>query len=129
VVTVDPDTPIPTVTSRLKSEDVGAAVVTEDDEPQGVVTDRKVALSLEEMPDISDRTAEEVMSEDIVAGEQDMSVYEALQQLSDENIRRLPIVDEDDTLVGIITLDDILVLLGEELQDSTEIIKSQSPRL
>lgn len=128
-VTADPDTPLPTITSQMKSEDVGSVIITEDEEPQGIVTDRKVALSLEEMPDLTDRTGEDLMSDTAVVGEETMSVYEALQQMSDENIRRLPIVDGDGRLVGIVTLDDILVLLGEELQDSTKIIKQQSPRL
>lgn len=129
VVTADPDTPIPTITSQMDSEDVGAVVITENDEPQGIVTDRKIALSLEEMPDLAERTAADVMSEDLVTVEQDSSVHEAIGQLSEGAIRRLPIVDEENALVGIVTLDDIIVLLGEELQDSTEIIKHQSPRL
>lgn len=129
MITADPDTPIPTITAQMKSEDVGAVVVTENDEPRGILTDRKIALSLEEMPDLSERTAADVMSDDLVVGEQDSSVHEAIGQLSDAGIRRLPIVDEENTLVGIVTLDDIIVLLGEELQDSTEIIKHQSPRL
>ena len=129
VVTADPDTPIPTITSQMKADDVGAVVVTENNEPLGIVTDRKIALALEKMPDLAERTAADVMSEDLVAGAQDSSVHDAIRQLSDAGIRRLPIVDEENTLVGIVTLDDIIVLLGEELQDSTEIIKHQSPRL
>jgi CBS domain-containing protein len=129
VVTADPDTPLPTITSQMKKEDVGAVVITEDNKPRGIVTDRKVALSLEEMPDLPERTGEDVMTDKIVTAEDQLSVYEALQRLSDENVRRLPITDENDTLVGIVTLDDIMVLLGKELKDSTEIIKQQSPRL
>jgi len=129
VVTVQPDTPVPTVTAQMETEDVGAVVVVDDNEPQSVVTDREVALALEDTPDLADKTAEDLMSDEMVTGEQQMSVYEALQQLSEENIRRLPIVDENGDLTGIVTLDDIIVLIGEEMQDAADIIQTQSPRL
>jgi CBS-domain-containing membrane protein len=58
-----------------------------------------------------------------------MNVYEAINQLSDEEIRRLPVVDEDGELVGIVTLDDLLVLLSRELSMAGDIIEEQSPRL
>ena len=129
VVTVQPDTPVPTVTAQMETEDVGAVVVVDDNEPQSVVTDREVALALEDTPDLADKTAEDLISDEMVTGEQQMSVYEALQQLSEENIRRLPIVDENGDLTGIVTLDDIIVLIGEEMQDAADIIQTQSPRL
>jgi CBS domain-containing protein len=129
VVTVQPDTPVPTVTAQMETEDVGAVVVVDDNEPQSVVTDREVALALGDMPDLADKTAEDLISDEMVTGEQQMSVYEALQQLSEENIRRLPIVDENGDLIGIVTLDDIIVLIGEEMQDAADIIQTQSPRL
>jgi len=129
VITAEADAPLPAVVSRMKQEDVGAVVVVEDREPLGLVTDRKIALSLDESTDPEEMTAEELMSDEMYAGPDAMSVYDALQQLSDENIRRLPVVDDDGELVGIVTLDDLIVLLGKELQDTAEIIQAQSPRL
>lgn len=129
VVTAEPDTPLPTIAAEMKTEDVGAVVIVEDDEPLGIVTDRKIALALGEMENLDEKTARDIMSDDMVAGPDNMSVYDAIKQLSDENIRRLPVIDEDGELVGIVTLDDIIVLLGKELQETAEIIKAQSPRL
>jgi CBS domain-containing protein len=129
VVTAQPDTPVPTITAQMAEKDVGAVVIVDDEKPVSLLTDRKIALALEEMPDLTERTAEELMSGDMVTGSDKMSVYEALQQMSDENIRRLPITDDEGKLVGIVTLDDIIVLLGTELRDVAEIIQAQSPRL
>lgn len=113
----------------MAEKDVGAVVIVDEGKPVSLLTDRKVALALEEMPDLNDRTAEDLMSGDMVTGSDQMSVFDALQQMSDENIRRLPITDDEEKLVGIVTLDDIIVLLGTELQDVAEIIQAQSPRL
>lgn len=129
VVTAERDTPIAEVVGAMASEDVGSVVVVDGDEPVGVLTDRTIALSLESEPDVSDREAGDLIGGDLVTGSTDMSVFEALQRLSDEGIRRLPIVDDEGTLEGIVTLDDVLVLLGTELGDAIDVIKDQSPRI
>lgn len=129
VVTAEPDTPITELTNMMEEEDVGSVVIVEDDSPVSIVTDRKIALSLSEMDDPSESTAEDVMSGDIITGKAVLTVFEALDKMSDENIRRLPIVDDDESLEGIVTLDDILALLGTEMQNATDIIKAQSPRM
>jgi CBS domain-containing protein len=130
VVTVEPDTPIATVVAQLAEKDVGSVVVVEDERPIGLITDRAIALALESSPDVTEQAAEEFASGDLVTGTTEMNVFEALRRLEDEEIRRLPIVDDDDdALVGIVTLDDILVLLGAELENAASIIRAQSPRL
>lgn len=130
VVTAEEDTEITEVVEKMADENVGSVVIIDDDEkPRGIITDRKVALALEETPDIAERTAQEFVDGDLVTGDSEMSIYEAINELSEESIRRLPVVDEDGTLVGIVTLDDIIVLLSMELETAADIIESQSPRL
>lgn len=130
VAAVEPDTPVATVVAKMETEDVGSVLVVDDEgKPTGIVTDRAIALSLEENPDISERQVKELVEEDVVTGDADMSVFDALSRLSDESIRRLPIVDDEGTLEGIVTLDDLLVLLTTELNRAGDIIEAQSPRL
>jgi len=130
VVTAQRDTPIRTVISSMAENNVGSVVVLDDDEqtPIDVVTDRKVALALEGRPDIAEQNVEELMTGDLIAGETEMTVFEALDMLSDAEIRRLPIVDADGSLQGIVTLDDLLVFLGTKLSDALEVISAQSRR-
>lgn len=129
VATVERSTPVATVVAQMAEEDVGSVVVVEDDAPVGIITDRSIALGLETDPDIADRTAEDIHTGDTVTGDTDLSVFDALRRLEEEQIRRLPIVDDDGALAGIVTLDDILVLLGTELGNAVSIIEAQSPRL
>jgi CBS domain-containing protein len=129
VVTAERDTSISEVVSKMSEEGVGSVVVVEDDQPVGIISDRKIALALEGTPDIANKQAGDLVGGDLITGTASMSVFDALQQLSDEEIRRLPIVDDSGHLQGIITLDDILVLLGSELNKAGETIKGQSPRL
>jgi len=129
VVTAQTDTPVPELSSKMAQEDVGSVVVVEDDQPVGIVTDRMIALELESEGNLSDKKVEDVVSEGLETGTSTLTVFEVLNRMSSENIRRFPIVNEDGELQGIITLDDILVLLGTELERATEIIQTQSPRL
>lgn len=129
VIKAEPATPIRSVVAMMAEEGVGSVVVVEDGEPIGILTDRKIALAVETTPDIAERTAEEFLSGTLVTGTTDMSVFDGLRQLEEAGVRRLPIVDDDGKLAGIITLDDILVLLGTELGNVTSIVKTQSPRL
>jgi CBS domain-containing protein len=126
VVTAQRDTPVATIVADMAERNVGSVVVVEGDDPVGIITDRMVALALEEMPDVAERTAEELISGDLITGTPDMSVFDVLRQLNDAEIRRLPIVDEEGTLRGIVTLDDILVLLGSEISNASAIIGAQS---
>ncbi len=127
VVTVEPDETITNVAVEMADKDVGSVVVTRDGEPVGVLTDRKIALTLGEMPGVADRTAGDLVSEGVVTGDPGMTIYDAVQMLRDEGVRRLPIVDDEGELDGIVTLDDIIVLVAGELGAAAEVIEKQAP--
>ena len=56
-------------------------------------------------------------------------MFEALEQAKNSAVRRFPVVDVDGNLKGIITLDDIIVLLGKEMADVANIIENEGPLL
>lgn len=129
VVTAERDTPIATVVAEMAEKNVGSVVIVEGDSPIGVVTDRRIALALETTPDVSERRAEDLLTDEFVSGSTEMSALDVLHRLSEAGIRRLPIEDEEGALAGIVTVDDILLLFSEELQNVADIIRTQSPRL
>ncbi|WP_167837503.1 CBS domain-containing protein [Halosimplex halophilum] len=129
VVTVERDTPVRTAVSEMGERDVGSVVVVDEGRPVGVVTDRSVALALAETPDVADRSAEELTDGDPITVDTSTTIFEALQLMSDEGIRRLPVVDDDGRLQGIVTLDDALVLLTGELDKLATTVREQSPRI
>ena len=128
VVTVQPDETVSEVVGRMAEEEVGSVVVVEDDEPVGIVTDRAIALSLEGTADVAERSVEEVMDTELVTATTETTVFDAIGTLEEAGVRRLPIVDDEGGLEGIVTLDDILVLLGSEFDNAAGIIRSQSTR-
>ncbi|QRV17564.1 CBS domain-containing protein (plasmid) [Haloterrigena salifodinae] len=127
VVTTSPDSNLEEATQTLENENVGAIVVTEDDEPIGMLTDRDAALAIHDHDDVGSLSVEEIMTEDpttIHADDDPLAISEAIKE---HNVRRFPIVDDDGELAGIATLDDLIATIGEELDNVAETIEAQSP--
>lgn len=127
VVTADPETPVGDLAATMDEENVGSVVITHGDEPAGIVTDRDLAVRvLGAQTEPAEQTAEDVMSSDVCAIERDAGFYDAATLMAENGIRRLPVC-EGDSLVGIITADDLNELLADEHQHFADIIRAQRP--
>ena len=129
VATAERDTPVRTVVTTMAERDIGSVIVVEADEPVGIITDRKVALSMEETPEVAQRAVGELISDDLVTADPSTNIFDVMRLMSDNGIRRIPVVDENDKLQGIVTLDDAVVLLSTELGNVAETIQAQIDRL
>lgn len=127
VVTASPDTPVTDLARRMKDESVGSIVITEDNKPVGIITDRDLTVRvLGNDGDPSTTLAEDVMSADLYTVSPDDGFYEATQLMQEHGIRRLP-VSEGDSLEGIITADDLTELMADEEQQLAEVLRAQRP--
>jgi CBS domain-containing protein len=114
---------------RMRDRTVGALVVlNKTRQPIGILTDRDVTLRVVAAArDPHDTTVEEVMTrEPKTAGEQ-TPIEMAVAQMRAGAFRRLPIVDEGGELVGLVTLDDILMLLCEEFNSIGGLLGRETP--
>lgn len=127
VVTAERTDTISSVVGDMAAENVGSVVVVEDDRPIGVLTDRSVALALGSTPDLSERTAEELLDGGVVTASMDDDVFEALDRMRDAGVRRVPLVDDEGELRGIVTLDDVLLFLEGHLGTVAETVREQFP--
>ncbi|WP_372868860.1 CBS domain-containing protein [Planomicrobium okeanokoites] len=108
VDTCNPGHSLQEVAAKMKEINVGSIPICENEKLVGIITDRDIVvrgiadnLSLES-------AVSEILSENMVTGNKDMSVEEAAELMADHQIRRLPIV-ENDKVVGILSLGDIAV--------------------
>lgn len=127
VVTAQPDDDLETVTKRFAEENVGAVVITENDSPVGMVTDRDAALAIHENDDVGTVSVEDVMTADPATIQKDEEAIEISRAIEEYNVRRFPVVDEDGALTGIVTLDDLVATIGEQLENVADTIEVQSP--
>ncbi len=126
-ITAPPETPVTDLATIMAKEKVGSVVITNGDAPVGIVTDRDLTVRvLGEQADLASQTAEDVMTTDLCTAEPDAGFYEAASLMAEHGVRRLPVC-EGDSLVGIITADDMTELLADEQQHLGNIIRSQRP--
>jgi len=126
-VTASPETTVTDLATIMAEETVGSVVITNGDTPVGIVTDRDLTVRvLAEQADLTSQTAEDVMTTDLCTAEPDAGFYEAASLMAEHGVRRLPVC-EGDSLVGIITADDMTELLADEQQHLGNIIRSQRP--
>jgi CBS domain-containing protein len=127
VVTAGPDASVAEVVRTMREETVGSIVVVEEGSPVGYVTDRDLAMAvLDESFDAEGTAVRAFLDADPVTIDANAGVYELVELLSERGVRRVPVVDEDE-LVGIVSLSDVVVLLGMELQHLATAIRVSSP--
>jgi len=128
VVTASPDAKVNEVAELMSDSNVGCVVITNDLCPVGIVTDRDIVTRVVAPGKDPKKTAiSEVMTRDPVVVEDGTGLFEAMQLIRDEWVRGLPIIDGDGRLAGIITLDDIIRLIGQEMQYIGDVIREASP--
>lgn len=127
VVTAAPDTPVSDVAGTMRDENVGSVVVVDDEKPVGLVTDRDVAVRIAaDRLDAGEMDTAAVMTEDPVTVDVETGIVELSERMREADVRRMPVVEDGD-LVGIVTMDDLHVLLVGELDNLTDVIRSESP--
>ena len=127
--TVQPSTTLKDASAIMRDEDTGIVpVVAEGGRLRGVLTDRDMvvrAFAFDKVP--GQMRVEDVMSEDVECVTADESVHEILELMGHKQVRRIPVVDRDDRLIGIVSLGDIAQKADtdEELQEALHHISSR----
>jgi CBS domain-containing protein len=106
--TVSPDDTIQTAAKIMRDEDTGVVPITERDKTvAGVITDRDIAIRAVAEGRDGSTSVQEIASKDIVTIDPQQDLDEALRLMAKHQIRRLPVVEEDGRLVGIVSQADV----------------------
>ena len=126
--TVSPEDPIQLAAQIMRDEDTGVVPVVEDGRVTGVITDRDIAIRAVAEGDF-ECTVDDIVSDDVICATPEMSTAEAAELMAEHQIRRLPVVDEGENLVGIVSIGDLAVKEGKDsrtgdtLEDISEGVK------
>lgn len=105
---VGPDYTVSEVARRMRSEEIGSLPVAHNDRLIGMVTDRDIVLrAVADGGDIERITARQVMSGPILYCFEDESVSTVLKKMADNQVRRLPVLDRNKRLAGVVSLGDL----------------------
>jgi CBS domain-containing protein len=108
VDTVVEEATLAQVAQKMRDDDVGALPVADGQQLIGMITDRDIVVrSVADGCDVTATTARDAMSRDLVYCRNDDSVDAVSKKMADWKIRRLPVLDRSDRLVGMVSLGDL----------------------
>jgi CBS domain-containing protein len=107
VQTIRPDQRVQEAASFMLSADAGSIPVTDGDRLIGMITDRDIAVRGVAKGYGPDTPVRELMSDDIICAREDDDVDDVASRMSEAQVRRLPVIDENERLCGIVSLGDL----------------------
>lgn len=127
---IEADKPVAEAAKLMRDEDVGLAPVVEGDRLVGTLTDRDIAIRVvAEGKDPASTPVREVASTDVVTVAPEQDLDEALSLMAQHQVRRIPVVEQDGRLVGVVAQADVALqaderqtgeLVGQISQESSQ---------
>jgi CBS domain-containing protein len=116
VVTASTQMTVDQAARAMRTKNVGALVVVNAGRPVGMLTDRDVAVEVVARGlDPDTVRVGDVMNKKPVTIREDLGILDAVKCFARTGVRRLPVVTKGGVLVGVITVDDLIMLLGNEM--------------
>ena len=116
VITASATTTVAEAARTMRAKNVGAVVVVDAGRPIGILTDRDIAVEVVAQGKDADATEVGTLMRRkpaVIRG--DLGILDAAKTFAKTGVRRLPVVAKDGKLVGVISMDDVLILLGNEM--------------
>jgi len=130
VICADAETTIAAAAKLMRQYHIGGVIVTREEAgrrvPLGIVTDRDVVLGVV-APELNPNTLTvgDIMGPELVTAPETEDVFDAVQRMRNKGVRRIPIVQEDGGLAGILSIDDIIEILAEEMNQLARLISRE----
>ena len=129
VVRISPETNITEACQLMKQNNIGCLIAEQKGKLCGIVTDRDIALRVTGARRDPDRTlVQEIMTPDPIRISVDKELHHLTALMHAYHVRRVPIVNGFDTALGIVTLDDLIAQLGEEMSEIGKAIAEEFPQ-
>jgi CBS domain-containing protein len=130
VVVVSRQATLKEVAQEMKQHNVGAIVIVKDREadktPCGIITDRDIMMHLLESDSHNLQSpAKDVMSTPLLTVRKEQGISEVISAMTEKGVRRAPVVDEQNKVIGMIAIDDLVQLLASELKSLSNLIHRQ----
>jgi CBS domain-containing protein len=131
VVVAGPDTTVREAAKLMAKHHVGNLILVREEArgrvvPTGIVTDRDIVRNVvAEGLDAGVFTLADLGVRELVSVQSDEGVFECMQHMRLNGIRRMPVLDREGGLVGIISLDDLIQLLAEEMGELARVISRE----
>ena len=130
VVIADKTASLIEIAKLMRRHHVGCVVITESQAgnnlPVGIVTDRDIVLEIVAPKlDLEAVNVGDVMSSDLLLAREVDGLWETLKRMRSRGVRRIPVVNDEKVLVGILTVDDILEVLANEFSELVTLMNKE----
>lgn len=130
VVSANRAATVQTAAGLMRQHHVGAIVVVDEVNgkriPVGIVTDRDIVVEVDAPAlDRNTITVGDIMAQDPTTVHETDGLLETVKLMRGKGVRRLPVIDANDNLVGIISLDDLLEIFSEEMTEITRLLRRE----
>jgi len=127
------DTTAQAAAKLMRHYHVGSLVVIEDNDgkrvPVGIVTDRDIVIEIYALDlDPNVITVGDIMNPELITVPESFGVLETIQLMRMKGVRRMPVVDSEGRLAGIVTVDDVLEVLADELNELARTVSHEQSR-
>lgn len=130
VVTLPKNANVKDALHLMKENNVGTIVIVHDPKndptPCGIVTDRDIAMYIfTQDEDIKSLPIENIMNRNVLSVKQEQGIKEVIEKMCEKGVRRTLVLNEEKKVVGIVSIDDLMILIADELNSVSELIKKQ----
>lgn len=130
VVVMNGDESVKQAAELMRTHHVGDIVLIEELEgnrvPVGIVTDRDLVVEvMAPGVDPDELAVQDIVTRSVLVAREDDSLIDSLELMKEKGVRRLPVVDSDHMLIGIITIDDITELLANMMHKVVGVVDRQ----
>ncbi|MBN9226693.1 MULTISPECIES: CBS domain-containing protein [Legionella] len=130
VIIMNGDESVRTAAELMRRHHVGDVVLVEENKgqriPIGIVTDRDLVVEVMAVGlETTVLTVQDLVTRTLLVAQENDSVFDCLELMKTKGVRRLPVVDAGKSLIGIITMDDITVLLAGMLYNVVNVVDRQ----
>ena len=113
---IAPDIPVREIAKKMQALDIGAMPVMENDKLIGMITDRDITCrAVADAPDLSKVMARDVMTANVIYCAENEDLGDAAHLMEEKKIRRLPVLNDKNQLVGMLSLGDLSHAASHEL--------------
>ena len=133
VVTAEKHTSIAEAAKIMRRTHTGSLVIVDSDAPKakpvGIITDRDLVIEvIAKDEEVTGLTAGDVMGPELLIARGNDGIWETILRMRAMGVRRLPVIDSEGFLMGILSMDDLLEFLASELSDLAKLIKREAGR-
>jgi predicted transcriptional regulator len=131
VVTISPDASVQEAARVMREHHVGDVVVVEKQlsgvYPRGIITDRDLAVGIlaQDITDVQKVLVKDAMARELITAHAEEDIFEAVSRMRKFGVRRMPVINSLEVLVGIVAYDDILHALAEKLLELARLSPEQ----